>query len=62
MGRPTRQYMKILLIDDHTMFREGISLLLKHLDQDICVIQAGTCEQGFEALEQQSVINLILLD
>ena len=54
--------MKILLIDDHAMFREGIALLLKHLDHDICVIQAGTCRQGFEALEQQSNINLILLD
>ena len=54
--------MKILLIDDHAMFRDGIAPLLKHLDQEVCVIQAGTCEQGFEALEQQSVINLILLD
>lgn len=54
--------MKILLIDDHVMFREGVSLHLKHLEQDICVIEAGTCAQGFKALEQQSDINLILLD
>ena len=54
--------MKILLIDDHAMFREGIELLLKHLEQDAVVIQAGTCEQGFEAMKQHSDVNLILLD
>ena len=54
--------MKILLIDDHAMFREGIALLLKHLDQDVCVIQAGTCEQGFKELQNQADMDLILLD
>lgn len=54
--------MKILLIDDHAMFREGIELLLKHLEQDAVVIQAGTCEQGFEAMKQHSDVDLILLD
>ena len=54
--------MQILLIDDHAMFREGIALLLRHLDQDVCVIQAGTCEQGFKELQNQSDIDLILLD
>lgn len=54
--------MKILLIDDHAMFRDGMALLLKHLDQDVCMIQAGTCQQGFEALQQQSNMDLILLD
>lgn len=54
--------MKILLIDDHAIFREGMALLLKHLDQETSLIQAGTCEQGFVALEEQSEIDLVLLD
>lgn len=54
--------MKILLIDDHAMFREGIALLLKHLDQEVCVTQAGTCEQGFKELQNKSDMDLILLD
>jgi DNA-binding NarL/FixJ family response regulator len=41
--------IKILLVDDHGLFREGITLLLKSVDPGIDVLHAGT---GADALQQ----------
>ena len=65
--------MKVLLIDDHRLFREGVALLLRSLMQDIVISEAGSCEEalvhlahGLDAAEQASkpgtATELILMD
>ena len=46
--------MKVLLIDDHRLFREGVALLLRSLMQDILVSEAGSCEEALAHLAQPS--------
>lgn len=53
---------KILLIDDHTLFREGVQLLLKQLDDGVEVFAAGTCKLGLELAATHPDIDLVLLD
>lgn len=53
---------KILLIDDHTLFREGVQLLLKQLDDGVEVLSAGTCKRGLELAANHQDIDLVLLD
>ena len=54
--------MKILLVDDHQLFREGVALLLRQLAVDLELLQASTCEEGFELCRSHADIDLILLD
>lgn len=53
--------MKILLVDDHTLFREGIGLLLRRLTADLAVTQVGSCEEAL-ALPDDAAFDLLLLD
>lgn len=54
--------MQILLIDDHTLFREGVALLLARLGPEVVVLQAGTCEEAFAVIGKTPSIDLILID
>ena len=54
--------MKILLVDDHVLFREGIALLLKNLVADDSLYQAGTCEAALAIVAQDPGIELVLMD
>ena len=54
--------MKILLVDDHVLFREGIALLLKSLVAGDSLYQAGTCEEAVARVAQDPSIELVLMD
>ena len=56
--------MKILVIDDHALIREGLSLVLKELDphQPTRVLQACDCAQAFAMIEADRDLDLVLLD
>jgi DNA-binding NarL/FixJ family response regulator len=54
--------MKILLVDDHVLFREGIALLLRSLIADDSLYQAGTCEEAVAIVAQDPTIALVLMD
>ena len=54
--------MKILLVDDHQMFREGMVILLKRLDADVVAVEAASCAEAFACLARDQGIELILLD
>jgi DNA-binding NarL/FixJ family response regulator len=54
--------MKILLIDDHPLFREGVALLLKPLVDGLQTWEAGSCEEAFELLAQRGSVDLVLID
>jgi len=54
--------LKILLIDDHEMFRDGISLLLTSEYPDLEIFQAKDLEQAVLHLRQHQDFRIILLD
>lgn len=53
---------KILVADDHTLFRRGLKLLLAKLFDGVDVVEAGDCEEALAALRDNPEIDLILLD
>jgi DNA-binding NarL/FixJ family response regulator len=53
--------MKILLIDDHALFREGLKFLLRSLDAALEVDEAGNCAKALEHAAARSY-DLVLLD
>lgn len=54
--------MKVLLADDHMLFRDGLKLVLNKFDPDIQVIEADTYEAALEAVDREGQVDLILLD
>src|SRR5689334_20600902 len=40
--------MNVLLIDDHVLFREGLKFLLRSLDAELEVDEAGDCAEALE--------------
>lgn len=54
--------MKILVIDDHALVREGLCQVLKGLEDQVEVLQSGTCTLGFELAQQHPDLDLVLLD
>lgn len=54
--------VKILVIDDHALVREGLHQVLKGLDENVTVLQAGTCAQAFEQAAAHADLDLVLLD
>jgi DNA-binding NarL/FixJ family response regulator len=54
--------MKVLLVDDHLLVRDGISLVLEELDHDLTVFTASTCCEALALLEEHNSVDLVLLD
>ena len=54
--------MKVLLVDDHVLFREGISMILKNLMGAVDVFEAGSCSEGLSQLAIQPGMDLVLMD
>ncbi len=54
--------MKILVVDDHALVREGLRQVLKGLDEHVDVFEAPTCTRAFELAAQQPDLDLVLLD
>ena len=54
--------MKILVVDDHALVREGLRQVLKGLEEPLDVLQAGTCAQAFSLAETHADLDLVLLD
>lgn len=54
--------MKILVVDDHALVREGLRQVLKGLEENLEVLQAGTCGQAFSMAKAHGDIDLVLLD
>lgn len=54
--------MKILVVDDHALVREGLRQVLKGLEEHLEVLQAGNCEQAFVLAHKHGDLDLVLLD
>lgn len=54
--------MRILIVDDHTLFRDGLELLLGKLDPRIEMFEASDLPSALEAARQLGHIDLVLFD
>lgn len=54
--------MKILIVDDHALIREGLRQVLKGLDNEVEVLEAGSCTRAFELALMHLDLDLVLLD
>lgn len=54
--------MKILIADDHELFRDGLRLVLSDLGPDLTVIEASSYDQTLEITNQEEGLDLVLLD
>jgi len=54
--------VKLLLVDDHALFREGVALLLASLEPNVEVLQAGSCESAMELIATTTGIEIVLMD
>jgi DNA-binding NarL/FixJ family response regulator len=54
--------MKLLIVDDHALFRDGLKLLLMQLAGDVQVLEAPDSTSAFDTLSLHSDIDFMLLD
>jgi DNA-binding NarL/FixJ family response regulator len=54
--------MRVLLVDDHVLFRQGIASLLKNLMGEVEIAEAGTCREALSQLAAQPDLDLVLMD
>jgi DNA-binding NarL/FixJ family response regulator len=53
---------RMLLIDDHPLVADGLQALVETLEPAAMLLWAGTLEDGFDILEREPGITLVLLD
>jgi DNA-binding NarL/FixJ family response regulator len=54
--------LKILVVDDHALVREGLRQVLKGLDEQVEVLEAPHCVRAFELAMLHPELDLVLLD
>lgn len=54
--------MKILVVDDHALVREGLCQVLKGLDEKVAVLQAANCAEAFVLADGHADLDLVLMD
>jgi DNA-binding NarL/FixJ family response regulator len=54
--------VKILVVDDHALVREGLQQVLQGLQEQVEVLQAANCGQAFDIALNNLDLDLILLD
>lgn len=54
--------MKILVVDDHALVREGLRQVLKGLGENVEVLEAGNCERAFALADAHADLDLVMLD
>lgn len=54
--------MKILLVDDHALFRDGMRYVLQQLPEEVEILEAGNFPDGLKLAMQHPELDLALLD
>jgi two-component system, NarL family, nitrate/nitrite response regulator NarL len=54
--------MNILLVDDHTLFREALHHVLNQLDTQVVILEAANAEEAAQLISRPRILDLILLD
>lgn len=53
---------KILILDDHALFRDGLQHVLTAMDEDVTVLQSDCLDHAQSAVEQHPDLDLLLID
>ncbi len=54
--------MKILIVDDHAILRDGVEMLLRQSDDDTVVVQASSADDAVRLLDDHTDLDAIVLD
>jgi two-component system, NarL family, nitrate/nitrite response regulator NarL len=54
--------MKLLIIDDHPVLRDGLASLLRQAGPDTVIVEAPDAHEGILLAEQQTDLDLVILD
>ncbi len=54
--------MKLLVVDDHPVLREGLVALLRQLGPDAVVLEAGDAQAALRLLEEEQDLDVVILD
>lgn len=54
--------MKVLIADDHALFRDGLSLHLEQMDNQAVIFQAGNFSQAMKIIDDEKKLDLIIID
>ena len=54
--------MKILILDDHALFREGLCHVLQELDEQVHVLEASDYDRAMQLVSENPDLDLVLLD
>ena len=54
--------LKVLIVDDHPLIRQALTVVLKQLESELEVIEAGNCTDALALAETHGDIDLVLLD
>lgn len=54
--------MKILITDDHALFREGLRYVLRQLEEGVIILEAGDCREAVRLASEHQDLDLVLLD
>lgn len=54
--------MKVLIADDHALFRDGLSLRLEKIEPKSVIFQAANFTQALKILDDEKKIDLVILD
>ena len=54
--------MHILIVDDHSLFREGLRHILSQLDDNLEILEAERCDVALSLAESHPDLSLVMLD
>jgi DNA-binding NarL/FixJ family response regulator len=54
--------VKVLVVDDHALIREAMRGVIRDIEDDATILEASSCSQAIQAIEQNADLDLIVLD
>lgn len=54
--------MKLLIVDDHPVLREGLVALLRHLGPDTEILEAGDAPAAIQLVKEHADLDVVVLD
>src|SRR5574344_690754 len=54
--------MKVLIADDHALFRDGLSMRLEQIEPKSVIFQASNFTQALKILDDEKKLDLVILD
>lgn len=54
--------MKILIVDDHALFREGLCYVINELDEQVSILEASNYDRALQHVSDNPDLDLVLLD